>query len=245
MKTNVPVRVAIIEDQSDFRTDIEMYLQHEPGFVLVGSCGSVEEAFHLIPATRPDLLLLDVQLSDGLCFPILEHFASGLKVIFLTAYQEHAIRAIKYGALDFLLKPFDSHELRIALQKVLSTVPVSTDQLTIYKEQWENQSGRIVLADRQFLTLVEIRDIVYCQSREGYTTFFLVNGKKIVTAKYLKEYEDMLPADQFIKTHQSYLVNIAYIHKYDRTAGILILVNKEQVPVSVRKREAVVSALKK
>ena len=110
------IRVVIVEDQSHIRNDIKVLLEQEKGFKVNGSCGSVKEARILIASSRPDLLLLDIQLADGTAFDLLKEIPiNDYKIIFLTAFEQHAIRAIKYGALDYLLKPIDENEFSEAL----------------------------------------------------------------------------------------------------------------------------------
>src|SRR5688500_12697155 len=127
-----PLRVLIVEDQIAIRQDLEDFLQQQPGITVVGACGSVNNARTMIHFELPDLVLLDIQLPDGTGFDLLDHtFPAYTKVIFLTAHQEYAIRAIRLGAIDYLLKPFDEQELREALQRVPNAQPLLRDQINI------------------------------------------------------------------------------------------------------------------
>lgn len=247
MTLSNPVRVVIVEDQPAIRKDVRVLMQRPP-FIVVGECGSVHDALVLIPGTHPDLLLLDITLSDGTAFDILQRLSStNFKVIFLTAHQEHAIKAIKYSALDYLLKPLDENELSSALEKVLISHPVATEQIAIAQSQY-NKTGprnRLVLHALHYLQIVELDEIVYAKSDTGYTTFYLTDGKKIITSKYLKEYEDLLPPTLFLKTHQSYIVNINFLDRYHKgKEGQLFLKNGIEIPVSARRREAVAAYFK-
>jgi Response regulator of the LytR/AlgR family len=239
------IRVVIIDDEPAIRRDMQALLQQQPGFIVVGTCGSVAEARVLIPSTQPDLLLLDISLGDGTGFDILQE-ASPLscKVIFITAHHDHAIKAIKYGALDYLLKPVDEEELQQALQRVLQLKAVAPEQLSL-AQQHLKQGGlqnRIVLRSQQYLQIVAFEEIVYCQSDAGYTTFFLTDGRKIVASKSIKEYEELLPEAKFLRPHQSYLVNHQFIDRYHKD-GYLVLRSGVEIPVSTRRKDLVMEFL--
>lgn len=239
------IRVVIIDDEPAIRKDMQVLMQQQPGFIVVGVCGSVQEAKVLLPATQPDLLLLDISLGDGTGFDILQEAAPlACKVIFITAHHDFAIKAIKYGALDYLLKPLDEDELRLALEKVLKAQPAVPEQLALAQQQYR-QGGlqnRIVLRSQQYLQIVAFEDIVYCQSDAGYTTFFLNDGRKIVVSRSIKEYEELLPETWFLRPHQSYLVNHHFIDRYHKD-GYLILRNGVEIPVSVRRKDFVIEYL--
>lgn len=244
MPLSQQVRVVIVDDQPAICRDAETLIRKRPGFVVVGTSASVKEALVVIPATKPDLLLLDIRLQDGLAFEILDTISlQNLKVIFLTAHEEHAIRAIKFGALDYLLKPIDENELNSALDKVMISVPATHQDLLLAHREYKSRTERLVLSSQQELLIVDFNDILYCQGKAGYTTFHLVNGQRIVTSKYLKEYESDLPVSRFIRSHQSFIVNSSFISSY-RKEGYLVLKNKIEIPVSFRKRETILEVLK-
>ncbi len=239
------IRVVIIDDEPAIRKDIQVLMQQHPDFIVVGACGSVQEARVLLPATQPDLVLLDISLGDGTGFDVLQDVAPlPYKVIFITAHQDFAIKAIKYGALDYLLKPLDESELQLALEKVLRTAPPEQEQLALVQQQFR-QGGlqnRIVLRSQQYLQVVAFEEIVYCQSDAGYTTFFLTDGRKIVVSKSIKEYEELLPPAWFMRPHQSYLVNHHFIDRYHKD-GYLVLRNGAEIPVSTRRKDFVIEYL--
>lgn len=239
------IRVVIIDDEPAIRSDIQSLMRQQPGFVVVGACGSVQEAQIIIPATQPDLLLLDIQLADGTGFDILQTLQSPCKVIFITAYHDYAIKAIKYGALDYLLKPLDEEELKAALDKVRHAEigQLQPDQLSIARSSFQ-QGGlpnRIVLRSQQYIQVVPFEEIIYCQSDTGYTTFFLTDNRKIVVSKSIKEYEELLPG-WFMRPHQSYLVNHHFIDRYHKD-GYLVLRNNTEIPVSTRRKDYVIEYL--
>lgn len=241
MNLTAPLRVIIVEDHISVRKDIEGFLQLQPDFIVIGACSTVHDAIVLIHTTKPDLLLLDIGLPDGTGFDILEQISAQCKVIFLTAHHEFAIRAIRYGALDYLLKPLDKTELQEALQRVISAQPLLQEQIAITLHSYRKKKPQdyIALRSQQFVKVVELKEIIYLQGDNGLTTFFLNDGKKVVTYKTLKEYEELLSGTSFLRTHQSYLVNEFYIDSYHSKEGMLYLKDGTQIQVSFRKKEIV------
>jgi two-component system LytT family response regulator len=229
------------------RQGLESFLQQQPGFMVIGVCGTVYEAIKLIHATKPDLLLLDIGLPDGTGFDILEQIPAHSKVIFLTAHNEYAVQAFRYGAIDYLLKPINHNELREALQRVVSAQPLLPEQIDITLHSFRKQKveGRIALQSRQFVQAVELKKISYLQGDYGYTTVFLNDGKKLVTSRNLKYYEELLPETSFLRTHQSYLVNKIYIDRYHPKESKIYLKDATKIPVSDRKKEMVDQYFKK
>jgi len=243
------LRVLIIDDEPIIRKDLEALVSRHKDIVVIGACGTIKEALVLIPATNPDLILLDIQLSDGTSFDLLKLLpAINFNIIFITAYNEYAIKAIKYGALDYLLKPIDEDELNEALNKIRSLPPPkehfseSLEVTNNYLQTNSEKRNKIVLRSQQYLQIVAFDEILYCHSDKGYTTFFLTNNRKVLVSKYIKEYEDLLPAHVFLRPHQSYLVNFNFIDRFHKD-GYLILHSGAEIPVSTRRKDHVIAFL--
>lgn len=236
-----PLRVVAVDDHPAVLRDIETLIAQMEQFILVGSCSSVQEALVLIPSTRPDLLLLDISLEDGTGFDILSRISQkNIKVIFLTAYEEHAVQAFRVGASNYLMKPIDDEEFKNALDKVLELHNSYSRKNLNIKYQYQNDTypTDIPLKSQQGITVIDLKDIVYCHSQGAYTTFYLTNNQKILTSKLIKEYEELLPPAQFVRAHKSYIVNRTHIKTF-RPDGDLLLRNGVIIPVSFRKREHV------
>jgi len=244
------LRVLIVDDEPIIRKDLEALLKPYSDFIVVGTCGSVTEAKILINATQPDLLLLDIQLSDGTGFDLLQSLEKiSFHTIFITAFNEYAIKAIKYGALDYLLKPIDELELKDALEKVKAGRKEALEvreSLEVARAHMNSDNNairsRIVLRSQYFLQVVAFDEIIYCQNDGGYTHFHLVDKRKIVVSKSIKEYDELLPRQLFLRPHQSYLVNVSFIDRFHKE-GYLILKGGQEIPVSTRKKEHVISFL--
>jgi two-component system, LytTR family, response regulator len=233
-----PLRVVIVEDMIAIRQDLEEFLEKQPGLTVVGVCGSVSEACTMIHTELPDLLLLDIGLPDGTGFDILEQIPAQSKVIFLTAHSEYALQAFRYGAIDYLLKPFDEQELSEALQRVVSAQPLLRDQINIALQSRNKymRPDKIALRSQQFVEIVELKEIMYLQADNGCTIVVLKDGKKVVTTRFLKEYEELLSGSTFLRIHHSFLVNERHIHRYHPKEGCLRLNDGTQIPVAGRKK---------
>ena len=237
-----PLRVFIVEDQLAPLQDLEDYFRQQPDFNVIGACSTVREAIILINKTKPDLLLLDIELPDGTGFDILEKISVKTKVIFLTAYDEYAIQAFEYGAIHFLLKPYSERQLSEALQRVISSHPPLQEQIDIAGHSYKKKKAPkyIVLRALDFVKKVKVKKIIYFLVDGSYTTVFLKDGKNVILAnKPLREYEELLSDRSFLRTHQSYLINTLYIDRYHQKEGIIYLKDATEILVSDRKKEMV------
>jgi len=240
--------IAIIEDEVAIRKEIIWLLKKQSDIKIIGHSDKVKDAIKLIELHKPDVILMDIQLIDGTAFDIL----NGLKqipenIIFITAYNQFAIKAIKYGALDYLLKPIAEDELQDALERYRKKRDKElhwNERLSIAQQSLieENLPQSIVLHTINQMHIVLVHDIVYCKGDGPYTFFNLVDGKNLLISKPLKHYEEILAPPQFLRTHQSYLVNKNYVDKISHSE-YLVLKNKEEIPVSSRRKNYVLNAL--
>ena len=251
----------IVEDNPSIR---RFLLQVVPtlgdDFTVIGASSSVEEALILLRSQRPDLLLLDVELPDGNGFDVLRrwHEASDTpftgSVIFATAHDHYALRAIKYSALDYLLKPIDVDELAAALRKAADrqrAQPFLENKIDVLHQNLEHpptddatDRQRIVLADAERIYLVTVRDIVRCEADGSYTQFHLASGKHLTLSKSIKTVEQMLPDSLFYRIHRSHLINLTCFDYLDRRdGGTVHLHDGTRLPVAVRRREALLERL--
>jgi two-component system LytT family response regulator len=243
------IHTLIVEDEPKIRQDLKTLIQRHPNFSIVGDCGSVTEAEKMVKTMHPELVFLDIKLSDGSGFELLQSVKRHpLKVIFMTAYNQFAIRAIKFGALDYLLKPVDEDELASALDNVAtgfskSILPAQIEVASKAASANTNHlSDRIVLRTQHYLQVLCLEEIIYCHSESGYTTFHLTADRKELVSNPIKDYEALLPGSLFIRPHQSYLVNYHFIYRYHKD-GYLKLKNGVEIPVSFRKRESIINFL--
>lgn len=243
------IRTIIVDDEPAIAALTRAYLEQHSDICITGVCHSLEEARQLLRNTHPDLLLLDIDLGDGNGFELLQSLErTDFHLIFITAHNDFALRAIKFGALDYLLKPLDEGELAEALDKVRRAPGKSLlqEQLRVSRQEFSSPepSARIVLRSQHYLRIVELHQILYCRSDKGYTTFFFTDGQKQVVSGTIREYEELLPSHLFIRCHQSYLVHYRYVDRYHKE-GSLVLRNGTEIPVSVRRKDYVWAFLTK
>lgn len=237
------MKALIIEDKAYIRKGlINLLGTVDTNVVIIGECGSVSEAVVVANACKPELVFLDINLTDGTGFDFLdqtEHL--DFKTIFITAYEEYALKALKIGAVDYLLKPVDYDELQSALKKIKS-LPISTqkEQIKTAKKVWYQNDSTLVLSLSDSFQVIDLQELLFCESDKGYTTFYLADGKKYVVSKPIKEYEEQLEKVNFTRPHQSFMVNLKFIDKYDKS-GIIYLKNGKKIPVSSRKKEGFIA----
>ncbi|XCF05158.1 LytTR family DNA-binding domain-containing protein [Tamlana crocina] len=233
------MKTIIVEDKPYIRKGLLNLLQLTDIKVeVVGECGSVKKAVVVARTCKPDLVFLDINLTDGNAFDFLEQTENlNFKVIFITAYEEYALKALKIGAVDYLLKPVDLEELEIALQKV-KKIPLAKqkEQVKVVKQVFSGEKPKLILSLHDSFQVIDLSELLFCESDKGYTTFYCVGSKKYIVSKTLKDFEEQLSTYSFVRPHQSYMVNLEYIDKYEKS-GTIHLKNGKKIPVSARKKE--------
>ena len=238
------LRTIIIDDEAHVRESMaEMLKIHCPDVKVVGQAEGVKSGVKSILKHHPDLILLDIKMKDGTGFDLLEQIENiDFKIIFITAYDQYAIKAIKFSALDYLMKPVDSVELQEAINKAenLTEKEVNTQLSTLASNlQTDDQSKkRIILKTFNNIYLVKVRDIVYAESDSRYSTIYLESGEKVIVSKTLKHYHELLGDFGFYRVHKSFLINLEHIQRFEKAeGGYVILEGDAKVPVASRKRE--------
>lgn len=238
------IRAIIIDDEKNSREVIvEILKECFDDIKIVAQTGDVKSSIKEIKTHKPDLLFLDIDLQDGSGFDILKNVDyNNIKVIFITAYQEYAIEAIKFSAFDYILKPFNSGELIKTVQRVLDEQTTKNNALRFEAiiSNFGNslpELKKIVLKTSDRIYLVNIKDIIRCEAENNYTIFHLSNGNKIMVSKTIKTYETLLAEHEFLRVHQSHLVNLNYIQHFDKPdGGLLVLSDNSTIPVSHQKK---------
>jgi len=244
-------KVIIVDDESGARKVISAIIRNfTKNFEIIAEADSVESGIKTINDNEPDIVMLDINLQDGTGFDILKKLDKvDFKLIFITAYDEFAIQAIKFSAFDYILKPVDADELVETLSKIETVFNSSTDKSQIEEllnglANKPKEKKKIILKTSESIHIVDIQDIVYCKSDNNYTEFHFLHKKMILVSNTLKYYEGVLAAKGFIRSHQSYLVNAQHIKAYEkRDGGYLLVSNNEQIAVSNSKRQLVFEAI--
>ncbi len=212
-----------------------------PELSIVGQSASVTQAVEAIKRQAPDLVFLDIELAGEKSFDVFEKLKSAdFEIIFVTAYSQFGIQALKHGATDYVLKPINKKELFDAVEKVVKKIQKRKSQLTgVTQENLTNSSGRLALPTLEGLLFVDVANIIYCESEGRYTRFHLADeSKEILVSKNLGEYEAQLPSSTFIRIHHQSIVNIHYVHKYVKgRGGYVVLKNGKNITVSSRKKD--------
>lgn len=244
------LRTIIIDDEQSVRKTLEKLTRNYcPNVKIVAEADSVETGVNAIRKYNPDLIFLDIKMEDGTGFDLLKQLEPvDFKVIFITAYDQFAIKAIRFSALDYLLKPVDPEELAAAVNKAEKIVVNELNQqlgtLADNMQTQDKLKKKIILKTFENIHLVKLHDIIYCECQDNYTNFYLLNGKKILVSNTLKEYDEMLSEYGFFRVHKSYLINLVHIDRFEKAeGGSIVLVNDIKVPVASRKKDQLMEML--
>lgn len=245
------IKAIIIDDEPAMQeVNSRLLADYFPGIALLGIADSVETGIDLIQKVKPDLVLLDIEIKGGSGFQILQHLRPyNFKVVFITAFDNYAIKAIKFSAHDYILKPVNDTEFQQAIQHTLADININANNhiqagILIDSYKKEMQSKKLVLKTIDSFHIVDIGDILFCQSDNSYTTFYFENNERIMISKSIKEYVELLQDYSFFRPHQSYLVNLNHVKKIDKSdGGFIIMKNKKEIPVSFRQKKQLIALL--
>jgi len=234
------MRAIIVDDEVSNQENLQHLLKtYTPDVQVVAVAGDVSEAISVIKTHKPELVFLDIQLHAQSGFDLLKQLDNiDFAIIFVTAYDQYGIQAVKFAALDYVLKPIDIDELTAAVNKARKAIQLTKknerlDHLLEYLKDDKQVSPRIALPMFGETRYVNVNDIVRSEADNTYTRFFLAGGEQILVSKTLKEYADMLEPHGFLRTHQTHLVNIAYIKSWIREdGGSLLLNDNTKIPIS-------------
>lgn len=239
------LKAVIIDDIESIRKKNSLIIKANcPNIVIVGQADSVDSGIKTIKHHSPDIVFLDVEMPDGTGFDLLQKLKPfNFKVIFVTGYEDFAIRAFRFSAIDYLLKPLDQNELIEAVKKAEDSMSkeifdMKLNNLFTNLERPKNLQ-KLILKTAEKIYSVNVQDIVNCESDKNYTTFNFINAPKLVVSTNLKEYEILLTPFNFFRTHQSHLINMSYFDHFIKTDGgnTIVMKNKTTIPLSVRKKE--------
>ncbi len=217
------MRAIIIDDEADARENLQILLnKYCPDVELAATADSAVNGFEAIRKHQPDLVFLDINMPEATGLEMLEQLGEiEFEIIFVTAYDEYAIKAIKFAALDYLLKPINILELKSAVSKAEKKKEQKTgmEQIRSLAESYGANGKKIGLSTSEGVIYVYVKEIVRCEASDTYTTFFMKNGEKVMISKSLKEYENMLAGFNFFRVHQSHLINLEFVKKYVKGIG--------------------------
>ncbi|NOX47269.1 MAG: response regulator transcription factor [Chlorobi bacterium] len=245
------MKVAIIDDEAQTRKSIADILKFsEQDLELVAEAENVATGVDVIIEYKPDLILLDIDMPDGTGFDLLKKLSDiHFKIVFITAYEEFAVQAFEFSAIDYILKPVDPKKLIDAIDKAHQLVEQENINLKLNAlfanlENSVSENKKLVLKTAENIYIINTNDIVRCESDGGYTQFYLIDGKKILVSRNLKDYEGMLDGFGFYRIHQSHMINLKYIDHYSKTeGGAVVMKDSSNLPVARRKKESFLKLL--
>lgn len=244
------MKAVIIDDEVSLREALKSLLRIDhPDVEVVGEASSVNTGYEVIVDTNPDLVFLDIEITSGTGFDLLARFEEvAFKIIFVTAHNEHAVRAFKFSAVDYLLKPVDPLELAEAIKKARNSLP---EKFTKYSSEVLHGAlssrkipKKILLKDHESIHLVDTEEIIRCEAAGNYTRFHLLGGKTLLISKTLKEFDTLFSSEHFFRAHQSHLINLNYFLRLDKAeGGSIVLKDNSVLPVATRKKDLLMDKL--
>ena len=238
------IDTVLIDDETDSIKVLQRLLnEYCPDVNIVGQADGVETGLELIQATKPDLVVLDIEMKQGNAFDLLNRLVPfHFQVIFVTAFDSYAIKAFKYSVLDYLLKPVDIEDMKAAVEKAKTRMKSNSffDQIKVLLHNIENYQiaqQKLAIPTIDGMTFIAIRDIIRCEAEAGYTSIYTANGK-ILATRSIKEYEAVLPESLFYRIHNSHLINVEKIKKYQKgRGGHVVMEDGSCLEVATRRRE--------
>jgi two-component system LytT family response regulator len=243
------ITAVLIEDDKHLRTGLKALLdRYTNDILIIGEAESVKTGIEAIEKLRPQVIFLDIHLTDGTGFDILERLTKvngklNAHIVFITAHEQYAVKAFKFSALDFILKPVDPEELQQTMAKIKEAVGKnnSFENIDLLLENIRKKVDnfkRIALSTSDGIHLFEVSDIIRCEAKINYTQFFIKNHKPVLISKTLKEYEELLAEHGFERIHQSHLINLSYLKSYIKTdGGYVIMADNSNIPIAQSKKE--------
>ena len=243
------IRAVLVDDEDNSLEALEILLnKYCPEVTVEGRAQSVEEAIETVNEVKPEVLFLDIALPDGQGFEVLDAVTyTEFEVIFTTAYDQYALKAFEFSALDYLLKPINAEKLKQSVERYLEIrgEAKTGERVSIFKDSMKNLNERIILSSMDGFEVYKIADIIRCEANGSYTTFFIKEDKKVVTSKTLNNFEKLLEDMPFARVHSKHLVNLNYIKKYiSGRGGYIVFEDGTQVDVSERKKKDFIRLMK-
>jgi two-component system LytT family response regulator len=241
---NLILKTLIVDDEPDAVNFIRSIIsEYCPALEVVGTANSAREGVMVIHEKQPDLVLLDVEMPHGSGFDLLVQFPEKkFDVIFITAFNHYAIQAIKFSAVDYILKPININEFIQAVTKVLEKRSTTSYRTERYEALFENlrttPPPRLAIPTADGLEFLNPHDIIRIEADRSYSWFYLTGGKKILVSKNLKEFQDLLNGRNFFRPHNSHLINLEHVKKYIRHEGnTAVMADGSHIPVSRNNRD--------
>ncbi|MCU0345732.1 MAG: LytTR family DNA-binding domain-containing protein [Saprospiraceae bacterium] len=236
------MRIAIVDDETPARQSLTtMLTTFRPDCRLVGEANCVSTGIQLLRLAKPDIVLLDINLTDGSAFDLLDAFPNaGFKVVFTTAYDEFSLKAFRYNALDYLLKPILPRDLVASIDRATQRplAEQSPKLVNLRNEAPNHQLSRLALHSADGLVFLRLDHIIRLEADSNYTTFHCSNHERHTVIRPLKEFEELLPETRFFRIHQSHLINFDFVKKVlKKDGGFVVMADGSQLPMARRRKD--------
>lgn len=243
------IRTVLIEDERKSMMTLQTLLERYcPEVEIVGTGSNVEQGIKVLREQHPDLAFLDIAMPDGDAFDLLERLGSiDFAIIFITAYNEFALKAFEFSALHYLLKPVNYMDLQHAVQRFKKVKPGNTiqSQVEVMNHNLHNHFEKITLPGSDGLEIIALREIVRIEASSNYSIVYLTNKKTIIVSKTMNQFEEILKDSDFIRIHNTHMVNLEHVKKYQRgQGGLVILADGTQLAVSRSRKNDFLERLK-
>jgi two-component system LytT family response regulator len=248
------IRLIIVDDEKHARDAISHIVSlYCPDVKVVARAADVSSGIEAIKKHRPDLVLLDIKMPDGSGFDLIRATRGyDYSVIFITAYDEYAIKAFRFNAVDYLLKPIDPEALSEAIQRIkklaqTGTIQTRLEEMMKYLDLHHKQTtgDRVVLKTNDEYHIIDVDDIISIEADTNYCWFYLTDSKKIFVAGSMKDYEKKLPSHLFFRIHQSHIINLYQVKRFNSNEALCLMRDNSEVPVSQRKKDELIDRIKK
>ena len=237
------LRTIILDDEPDSVNLLKIQLtQNCPQVEIVGIYTSSVKALHDIETLKPDLLFLDIEMPVMNGFELLEKILHlNFSVVFVTAYNQFALKAFRFNALDFLVKPIDTKELMEAVSKAEKHIKPTSSQLTMLQKQLRGEPvTKIAIPGQHGISFIDLNEIVYSEASNNYSKLILTDGRHFLISKTLKDVQEVLEEEHFLRVHRQYIINLNHVKQFNRNEGVLTMTNGENIPVARNQKERLV-----
>ncbi len=243
----MPIKTILLDDEPDAVKLLQLQInKHCPELEIMATFTNPELAVQSIKTSPPDLLLIDVEMPKLNGFDVLEKISPiDFNVIFVTAYDQYAIRAFKYNAIDYLLKPIDITELKNAIERAKQRTHISAIEIRLLKQlRLEKSIDKIAVSTQNGISFIDLKDIILAESKNNYSVLTLSNKNTFTISKTLKDLQELLEESHFLRIHRQYIINLNEVIHFNKTECILTLKNNQNIPVARNKKDALIEMYK-
>lgn len=242
------LKTIIIDDEPDSIKLLELQLtQHCPEIEIAGTFTSSVKALPAIEKIQPDLIFLDIEMPVMNGFELLEKILHlPFSVIFITAYNQYALKAFRFNAVDYLVKPIDANDLIEAVTKAVKRIKPTSAQLSQMQRQLRGEPAtRIAIPGQQGgISFIDLNDIIYSEASNNYSKLILTDGKQFLISKTLKDVQEVLEEEHFLRVHRQYVINLNHVKHFNRNEGVLTMDNGDHIPIARNQKERLIERYK-